>query len=243
MGVGNPDLSRSVYMIEVLTGALLRGTKNLAVTVLSYADGTSNTLRTLSPEAVTGHVGESECNKILFKYETEMVNSFKLGQKPENTYAGETMEQLKSFLRNGVPTTVITFSGTTSDNPEMELQKINAGIKAIQNSRAVNDKVKFFSVGYFSETVNGDTHRINEYESEVRALGENNKQRVAIDSSDPDQKDPIKLFKKLISNLYNEGVLCNEQSECFNMVLKCLTFNSYWKVFQFWCSQKGHYFF
>ena len=226
-GIGNYDLYESVYMIEVLTGALMRGTNNLAVTVLSYADETSNILRTLSPEAVSGHVGESDCTTMLYNYETKIVDAFQFGQKPDHTYAGETMERLKSFLRKGVPTTVITFSGTTSDNPARALQKINAGIKAIQNSRAVNNKVKFFSVGYFSETVNGDAHRIDEYESEVRALGENKQQQVAIDSSDPKQTDTIKLFKKLISNLYNEGVLCNEQSECFNMVLKCLTFNSY----------------
>ena len=150
----------------------MRGTKNLAVTVLSYADEKSTTLRMLSPIVVSVHVGESECTTILYEYETKLVDAFQFGQKTDHTYAGKTMEQLKSFLRKGVHTTVITFCGTTSDNPARALQKINAGIKVIQNSRGVNDRVKSFSVGYFLETVNGDTDRINEYESEVRALGE-----------------------------------------------------------------------
>ncbi len=212
-GIGNPQLYDAMYMIEMLTGALLRNTENLTITVVSYAASLHQTseLEKLSVNPTSGtSITEKMCIDKLKKYEAKLIKTLK--NKPKDTVAGRTMELLERDIKKGVQNTVITFAGTVSNyelptnNP---VTRIGEAIQSMKEKVGENN-VRFFSAGFFAE--NGDKRDSDQYKAEVLALANNTI------SQNNMNKDPIKLMKKLTNSLHQNGVLCKEQSK---LVLQC----------------------
>ncbi len=207
-GINNPNLYDAMYMIEMLTGALLRNTKNLKITVLSYADTINqrSKLKRLSVNPTSGtSITEQICIDKLKEYEVELIKT--LRNKPNDTVAGRTMELLESDIEKGVMNTVITFAGTVSNyklptnNP---VTRIGKAIKSIK-VKVGEKNVRFISAGFFAE--NGKDGNEIQYKKEVKALADNKDYQTNIN------KSPVTLMTELTNSLYDNGVLCKEQSK------------------------------
>ncbi len=215
-GIGNPQLYDAMYMIEILLGALLRNSRNLTITIVSYATTLyqRSNLEKLSVNLTSGTtITEETCIDALKDYESKLIKTFK--NKPRDTVSGRTLELLVSDIEKGTLNTVITFAGTVSNyelpdnNP---VTRIGEAILSMKEKVGENN-VRFFSAGFYAE--NGDDRDKAQYEAEVLALADNttshnNIAPINIVSKEP---DPITLMSHLTDSLYNNGVLCKEQSK------------------------------
>ncbi len=220
-GIGNPQLYDAMYMIEILMGALLRNTKNLTITVVSYATSLHQTseLEKLSVNPTSGtSITEKMCIDKLKEYEAELIKT--LQNKPKDTVAGRTMELLERDIKKGVMNTVITFAGTVSNYELPNNNPVTRIGKAIKNmTDKVGEKyVRFFSAGFNAE--NGDNSDKAQYEDEVLALANNkiNHNNIAPINIGSKEPDVIILMKSLIDSLYQNGVLCKEQCKYYGIL-------------------------
>ena len=145
VGIGQTELWGAMYVIEILTSALLKGTKDLVIDVVSYAtshEGTS--LINLTPKLFTGkEVTPLFCTNTLKKYERNIRN-VKEFPRPVHTYSGRTLQLLKDVVQKGTKTTVITFAGTLSNDPPQNLIEIENAIKDIIKVKVGSSNVQVF---------------------------------------------------------------------------------------------------
>lgn len=197
-GLGNAELYDEMLMIEILTGALLRETKNLTVSVVSYADniGQTSPLRNMAPTTISGTVTEAQCNRILEQYERNIQGTFL--NKPQDTVSGRTMELLVPFIKKGTKNIVITFPGTLSNNDPVS--RIRGAITQMKNKVGASN-VDFFVAGFYAE--NG---RKEQYLREVIALADGREDKKVVTAG------RLELLRSLSDILFNNGVLCGAQS-------------------------------
>ncbi len=219
-GIGNPQLYEAMYMIEILMGALLRNTKNLTITVVSYATSLQQTsdLEKLSVNPTSGTITEKMCIDILKEYEAKLVKT--LHNKPKDTVAGRTMELLERDIKKGVMNTVITFAGTVSNFDVLTNNPVTRIGKAIKTmTDKVGEKyVRFFSAGFYAE--NGGASEKAQYENEVLALANNtiSHNNIAPINIVTEKRDVTILMKNLTDSLYQNGVLCKEQCKYYGIL-------------------------
>ena len=202
--IATPNIYDLMLTIQIFMGILLRGTKNLNISVIPYVNGPNSTPRLFTPTLSSGHVTETECMNALTGFQDEALNNFQT--IVANTDAGYTIQALEQFLVRGEKNTVVTFSGTVSkEGPanNIVIARILKGIQDITNTFGSN-KVEFFSAGYYGR---GDPNRQISYEKEVKALGNNEPGHITLVNVQ------WELLRKLAENLYNHGVLCQEQSK------------------------------
>ena len=209
-GIGQTELWGAMYAIEILTGALYRGSRNLIVSVVSYATTLEETeLLDLTPRLYTNReVTFRRCINTLKRYERNIASSS--NRRPGNTYSGKTIELLKDFIKNGTKTTVITFAGTLSNDPQQNLNSITRGIKAIKDKVGASN-VKFFAAGFEAENFQvGEPGRKENYYKEVNTLADGNSDQEVVSNV---ENKPAALLKNITDKLYNNGVFCQPQSK------------------------------
>ena len=223
-GIGQTELWAAMYAIEIFTGALLRGTRNLTVDVVAYAKSLEETqLRKLTPDLYTGKlVTPSFCNRTLKRYERNIRDTTKY-PKPKNTYSGRTIQLLKDMVVPDTKTTVITFSGTLSNKPSQNLKSISQGIEDIK-AKVGSGNVQFFGAGFEAENYEGDQTRKDNYIREVTALGDNKSTQSAVVNID---YKAASFLKAVTEMLFNSGVLCKDQSK---LVVLSEANNSMWNL-------------
>ena len=220
-GIGQTELWGTMYMIEILTSALLRGTRKLVVSVISYAISLQDSqLMDLTPRLFTGkkEVDENFCTKTLKRYERNMKN-VKIFPRPLSTHSGWTMHLLNDFIQKDTKTTVITFAGTISNGNSLNL--IANGIREIK-TKVGSSNVQFFAAGFEAENLyKGDVRRMKDYYAEVKALGSNNSSQSVVVNI---ETNAAGFMRAVTDMLYNSGVLCKHQSKLvvLSKIIVCL---------------------
>ena len=215
VGIGQIELWGVMYAIEILTGALYKGSRNLTVSVVSYATSLQDiSLLDLTPRRynIGREITFRLCINTLKRYERNIVSSY--FPRPLNTYSGKTIELLKDFIRKDTKTTIITFAGTLSNEPWQNLNNITEGIKQIKEVGA--DNVQFFAAGFEAEEYGylGGFYeeRKKLYFAEVKALADENLAQEVVASV---TSKPAVLLRCMTNMLYDSKVLCQSQSKLF----------------------------
>ena len=202
-------------MLELLSAALLNGTSDLKVSVVSYVKSRNqNDIQNLIPNIQTPFT-EGQCRDVVESIENSIRPLTANGPTlATDTYSDATMKMILPLITKDRQTTIVTIAGTVSngvfDNPDSSTYVPGNIAKAISNiEQAVGNPslVKFFSAGYFGSAIGlNEATRIN-YQTEIEALAKGNIYRSVLD------EDQSKLFLELVNRLHSEGILCEDQSK------------------------------
>ena len=212
-------------MLELVSSAMLKGTQDLGLSVLSYASSRSQTsLINLIPN-VQMPFTETQCLDVSKSIEDAIYG----GRLPTDTYSDNTMDLVAKLVRRGRRTTIITIAGSVSngnfDNPSSSIYtpgKIADAITKIEMKVGDPSLVNFFAVGYIGSKIGNNEATKANYRMELKSLADKNRQRVVVNSNQ------IELYNDMLQLLRSEGVMCSTQRkfETHNTVVT----NLFWQI-------------
>ena len=197
-------------MLELITAALLKDTKDLSVSVIPYVSSRDQKiLQNLIP-AKENPFSKSECLKVVESIE----NSIYGRRLPTDTYSDVTLNLFDSLVRRNRQTTIVTLAGTVSNgdfqdssSPYYTPGNIATSISKITSTVGRSSLVKYFAAGFYGTGIRNNPTKMINYETEITLLAAGNLDRAIMDSNQ------VRLFRKLLQRLRNEGVFCDIQSK------------------------------
>ena len=85
--------------VEMVMGILVRGTKNLNITVIPYINDTNSIPKLFTPKLTSGLITEPQCMGALNDFQNETLSMF--NEIIANTDAGYTIQALKAIPCKG----------------------------------------------------------------------------------------------------------------------------------------------